>query len=211
MKRLAILEQALTELWSNFLVYTPRIAAAVVALIIGLILGKVIGRIVKNILEKIEISKYITRTEKLPINIPNLFSVISRWAIYLVFIQQAAVFLKVEAITLFVNNIIAFLPGLIEAAIIIIVGYIIGAYLKDQILASKTTYSDLVGKVIFFLVIYLSIAMGMKSVSGINTSLLDNVLLVILASAGIGIAIALGLGLKDVVKESAKEYLKKKR
>ena len=66
------------------------------------------------------------------------------------------------------------------------------------------------GKVIFFLIIYLSIALALPFV-GINPTLINNILLVAIGSVGLGIAIALGWGLKDVVREAAQDYAKKFR
>jgi hypothetical protein len=116
--------------------------------------------------------------------------------------------LGIAALVNVVGAIIAFLPGLIGGIIVVIVGYIIGDYIRKQIEASKILYSDLVGKGLFFLIIYVSVALALPLV-GIDPTLVNNILLIIIASVGIGLAIALGLGLKDSVAELVKTYQKK--
>ena len=208
---LAVLDEMLLALWTQFIGVLPGIVAAAITLLIGLILGKVCGWLAREVVKRSTVEKYIAKSKHLNLQISTLFDIIVRWLIYLVFIQQASIFLGVVAITQFVNGILAFIPGIIGATIIIIVGYVIALYLKENIIGSKDVYSRLTGHIVFLLVIYLSIATGLKSISGLNTTLLDYVLLAILVSVGLGFAIAIGLGLKDVVREIAKDFVKKKK
>lgn len=203
-----MLEQTLLEIWDSIVAGIPGLIFAILTLLIGLGVGKLIGRIVREILLRSKIDKWTTEREKLPFRLYNIFDIIVRWLIYLVAIQQAAVFLGIVAVTTFVNSVIGFIPKLIGAAVIVIVGYVLAAYIKDRIIATKTLYADIVGKVIFFLLLYLSIALALPYV-GIDPTLINWILLVMIASIGLGIAIALGLGLKDVVAESARRYAKK--
>jgi hypothetical protein len=69
------------------------------------------------------------------------------------------------------------------------------------------TYSDIVAKILFFLILYISIAMALPLV-GIDPTLVNNILLVIIGSVGLGLAIAIGLGLKDTIARMAKKKLK---
>ncbi len=202
------LETMLMTLWTGFIAGLPGLVAAIVTLIIGLVIGKVVGRIIKEVLIRLKIDEYVLEGEKVTFKFSDIFSVIARWWIYLVFIQQAAVFLGIAAITQFIDGVIAFLPGLVEAALIIIVGYVLAEYIKDKIVTKKTMYGSIVGKVVFFLLLYISIALALPFV-GIDTLLINWVLLIIIGSFGLGMAIAIGLGLKDVVASSAKDYMKK--
>lgn len=204
------LEGGLLSLWGNFLSGLPGLILAIIILAIGFVVGKVVGRVVKEILARIKIDDYVHHKDRMAFKLSDVFSVISRWYIYLVFIQQAAEYLGIAAITEFINSIISFIPGLIESALIIIVGFVLAEYLKDKIVAAKTMYADIVGKIIFFLLIYLSIALALPFV-GINPSLVNSILLIIIGSIGIGLAIAIGWGLKDVVTEIAKKYSRKFR
>lgn len=204
------LEGGLLTLWGSFLSGLPGFIMAVILLAIGLIIGKVAGRVVKEILTRIKIDNYVHHKDKMAFRLSDVFSVIAKWYIYLVFIQQASIFLGVDAIMEFVNSIISFLPGLIEASLIIIVGFVLAEYVKDRIIAAKTMYADIIGKTIFFLLIYLSIALALPFV-GINANLVNSILLILIGSIGIGLAIAIGFGLKDVIADMARKYSKKFR
>lgn len=203
-----MIEQILVNLWNSFLAITPNILAAIIILLIGLIVGKVVGRVVKEILIRARVDEWVAGEGKLTFKFSNIFDIIARWIIYLVFIQQAAISLGVEAISSFINSIIGILPGLIEAAIIVIIGYTLAIYIKDKIVSSRTMYSDIIGKVVFFLLIYLSIALALPFVN-IDPTLINSILLVIIGGVSLGMAIAIGFGLKGIVEDAAKDYVKK--
>jgi hypothetical protein len=204
---MAVFEQLYNQLVSGTIAFLPNLLAAIIVLLIGFIVGRVCGWIVKEIIVRSTVEKYLVSFKNINIKFSELADIIVKWLIYLVFIQQATIYLGVAAITEFVSGVLAFLPGVIAASLIIYIGYIIATFIKDRIIGTKTMYSRISGELVFLLVIYISIAMGLKSITGINTTLLDYVLLVLLLSGGIGLAIALGLGLKDVVAKVATEYV----
>jgi uncharacterized membrane protein YoaK (UPF0700 family) len=102
------------------------------------------------------------------------------------------------------DSILAFIPGLTKAIIVVIVGYALAEYVRRQVEASVITYSETVAKVLFFLILYIGIAMALPLV-GIDPTLVNNILLIIVGSVGLGMAIAVGLGLKDTITRMAKK------
>ena len=205
---MVLIEQALFALWNNFLLILPSIIWASIVLVVGFIIGKATGWIIKQFLMRIKLDKYVFEKEKFKIKLSDVFSILSRWVIYLVFIQISASILGIASVIALVNRGISFLTGAIEATVIIIIGYSLAYYIKDRVIHSKTFYGDLVGKTIFFLMLYVSIALALPFI-GIDATLINWMLIVIVASIGVGMAIAIGLGLKDVVKDVAKGYAKK--
>ncbi|HLE07866.1 MAG TPA: hypothetical protein VI933_04600 [archaeon] len=189
-------------------VILTQIIAATITVLLGLVIGKVIGRVAREIVIRSRIDEWISSEDHVKFRISSILDLVVRWTIYFVFLKQAAIFLGVAAITEFINNMINVIPSLLEGSLIIIIGYAIAVYLKDKIISSKTVYSDLTGKIIFFFVVYISIALALPFV-GINPTLINNILLVIAGSVGLGLAIALGWGLKDVVRDVAHQYVKK--
>jgi hypothetical protein len=203
-----LIEQALMTLWNNFLVTLPSIIWAAIALVVGFIIGKVTGWIIKQFLVRIKLDQYVFEKEKFKIKLSDVFSILGRWTIYLVFVQVAAGILGIVTVISLVNSAITFLAGAIEATVIVIVGYSLAYYVKDKVIHSKTFYGDLVGNLIFFMILYVSIALALPFI-GIDATLINWILIVIVASLGAGLAIATGLGLKDVVADVAKGYSRK--
>lgn len=209
---MALLEDALATLWNNIIggVANGIVVAipAVLVLVIGYIVGKVLGRVTKEILVRANVDKYISREEHVSIELSSILSLIVRWLVYLVTIAEAARISTLLVVYQAVLTVVSFASQAILAAATIIAGYSLALYIKDKIITSRTSYSNLTGSVVFGLILYLSIAIGLKFITIVDTSIIDQLLLVIVGAVGVGIAIALGLGLKDVVADAAKQYAK---
>ena len=192
--------------------YVPNVISAIILLLIGLVVGKIVGRITKQALDKLNIDKYIFETKKPTFSVSSLFTIIIKWWIYLAFISAAfsKEILGISTLADWVTTLNAFIPRIIGAAIIIVVGYILAEYIKDQIKKTETIYAGIVGKVTMFFIVYVAIAIALP-VLGIPATLVNSILLVIVASLGVGMAIALGLGLKKPVEQVATKYLRKAR
>ncbi len=134
-----------------------------------------------------------------------------RWFVYLVTIAEASRISTLLVVYQAVLTVVIFASQAILAAATIIAGYSLALYIKDRVITSKTSYSNLTGSVVFGLILYLSIAIGLKFITIVDTSIIDQLLLVIVGAVGVGVAVALGLGLKDVVADAAKQYVKEGR
>lgn len=201
---------ALTPLWTQTKNFLPNFVAALVILVIGYIIGRVVGYVVKEVLDRTNVDDYLEEQGDLKFELSAIFSTIGKWIIYLVFIQQAAMSLEVPAITQIVGKVVTWIPGLVGAVVVFLAGYGIAIYSKKQIIGSETLYSNILGKVVFFFVIYVAVATALPLV-GIQAELLNNILLIIMGSVGAGFAIASGLGLKDIFHEEAERYIEEKR
>jgi len=197
---------------SNFVdsavAFIPNLVGAIILLVIGLIVGKVLGRVVHEVLERINLDYYITESKKPTFSVTHLLVVIVRWWVYLGFIAAAVGVLGITELTLWVREILAFIPNIIGAALIVIVGYILAEYIRKHLRNTQQVLASIVGKVLFFFIIYVSIALALP-VLGISATLVNNILLVIIGSVGLGVAIALGLGMKDAVSEISKKWVKR--
>ena len=202
-----MVEKALWSFVSSASIFIPKLIGACILLAIGWVLGKVVGRITKEVLIRLKVDQHIFKGKRPPFKLSSVFGLIFSWAIYLVFIQAAVEVLEVPALASFFQSILEFLPGLVKAILIIAVGYGVAEYVGRGIESSEMVYSDLVGKFLFFLVLYIAVTMALPQV-GIDPTLLNNLLLIIVGSLGLGFAIAIGLGLKDVIAKMVKKKFK---
>ena len=146
--------EILNNFVSSVIDFTPKLISAFILLLIGWVVGVAVGKIVRTLLTKLKIDEYIARGKKPVFSLTNILSVIFRWSIYLIFIQAAVQTLGIAALVTVVGAILAFLPGLIEAILIFVAGYALAEYVRKQIEASKTEYSEIFSKVVFFIIIY---------------------------------------------------------
>lgn len=190
--------------------FIPKLITAVILLIIGLVVGKIVGRVVYEILEKVKLDYFVSEKRKPVVKLSHVFSVIAKWWIYLAFITAALSreVLGISVLSDWVSKINAFIPNIIGAAVILVVGYVLAEYIRGHLRATGELYASIVGKILFFFVMYVAIGMALP-ILGVPTFLINNILLIIVGSVGLGLAIALGWGLKDSVDYIAKKYVKK--
>lgn len=206
----------IVDVLSQFTVSTvsflPNLVAAVILLVVGLVVGKIVGRVVKEALEKLKLDYYVSETHKPSVRLGDLFGLVARWWIYLAFISAALStnVLGIPSLALWVSEISAFIPRIIGAAVILIAGYVLAEYIRGHLVSLKKLYAEVVGKMLFFFVMYVALALALP-ILGVSAVLVNNILIVIIASVGLAMAIALGLGLKDAVSDVSKRYVKKLR
>ncbi|MAF89551.1 MAG: hypothetical protein CL963_03540 [Euryarchaeota archaeon] len=183
-----------------------NIVAAAILLIVGVIVGKVIGAAILELLKRFKIDSYVgIKREHLKVS--KLISDISRWLIYLLFLSEAAAVLEIQIIANALTSLVNYLPNVLTAILVLTVGYVVARYIEDAIEDTHVAYSGLMSRVFFFFVVYLSAAIALNSLGSriINTVLVDQILLIIVATFGVGLSIAMGLGFKSMFKSLGDE------
>lgn len=198
------LEEILPHL-GEFAIY--KLLPAILILLIGWLIGKIFGKIVKSILKKLKADKFFKFGRGFEVS--NIFSTIATWAVYLVAIIVAVSTLEIDILSDILLEVLMFIPDLVMGIIIILVGYLVAKYVQGQVVASKVTYSEIIGQVIFFFTIIVAIDLALHKI-GLEPFVIDGIILILVGSIGLGIAIALGLGLKDTVAKLAKKHAKHK-
>ena len=127
----------LTNLGQSTIDFLPNLIGALILLLLGYVVGKVVGIVIEKICISAKVDKYI---KSKGFKLSYLFKVAGAWIIYLLAIQAAFQYLGIMALATFVDKIVNFIPMAVGAAIIIIVAYGVGLYIKDEILAEKTIF-----------------------------------------------------------------------
>jgi uncharacterized membrane protein len=200
-----VILETLSQLGIDAAVFAPKIAVAVVLLLIGWIVGWVVSVVSRKVLDLVKIDSYVQHDGKNHFLLSKIIPIPLVWFVYLAFVQAAVQALGIASLVEVVGTIMNFIPGLVGAILVIVAGYAIGEYIRRQIEAVKVMYSDIVGRGVFFLTLYIAVATALPLVQ-IDATLINNILLVIIGSVGAGFAIAIGLGLKDEVASVAKTY-----
>ena len=163
-----------SEFFANLLI-------AIILIVIGIILGKIVKFGLRKGLEKIKIEKILKPS------FVDLFLVIIKWSIYILFIDLALIQLEIPTITSWLTTILTVIPSLVGALIIISVGFAIGSYLKNVITESKIRDWQILSQIFFYFVMYIFIIFAFRTalISVRDTSLINALLIVFTALGGI--------------------------
>jgi len=200
-----VLSTSVAEIYSSFVSYVPKLFLAAIALVAGYFAGKIVESVSRNLLLRFKFETYLR--DKSNISIAFIFSVIFKWAVYAYFLQYAAQIAEVDALVAIMDKIIAIIPGVIGATAVLLGSYAIGIYVKDEMLRTKELYASVLGRLVFFFILYVGIATALELLQ-IPTTLINTIFLLFVGAVAVGLAIAIGLGLKDIVAEAAENYIK---
>lgn len=199
-------QTVLEQLAQSVIGGVDNVVYALIVLVIGYIIGKISAAVVVKALQEAKVDKRLKYTH-LKFTVSSVTATVVKWVVYLVFLQQAAAILSIAVISSVVDQIIAFIPGIAKAAIILLAADAIGIYLKYDVIGAKQAATKLVGDLVFAIVLYVGIATALPQV-GISAELINQMLLLMVGALALGVAIALGLGLRSAVEGVAKDYVK---
>lgn len=188
----------LTSLWNSFVNILPGLVLAIIILIVGYLVALVIGHAVKVILERIGLDAKVRKANLIKqqghMHFPGIFGEIVKWFIFLIFLQQAVAFLHFGILQSLLDQFVTWLPHVIAAALIILFGIGLAHFVEHKMLE----HSSMAGirqsaKAIKALIMIVLFIVALKQI-GIQTSLLENIIIILVAGFALGVALAMGIG-----------------
>lgn len=134
----------LTSININQIIISGTIAILIILL--GIFLGKIIGVGLKKLSQRLELNKKIRGS------FINLFIVVIKWSVYIIFINLGLNQLEIPLLTSFFTNILITIPAFVGALVLLAIGFAIAIYLREVIKDAEVTGWNLISKVIFYFV-----------------------------------------------------------
>lgn len=163
-----------------------------------------------NLYQKID----ILNNFNLKIDFKKIIITLIKCFLLLIFVIIGADIFNLSGVTKVVNEIIAYLPRLITAIIIILVGIYVANQVKIRIHNFLTVFSSnivttIITNVLVFGIVLFFTLMGLNQ-ANIDTTLFTNNISIILGVIFASVALSFGLGSKDIVKEILYSYYLRK-
>jgi len=122
---------------NQFIAFIPTLVAIILLIIIGTILGKFLGRIGAKILDRIGLDELIDKTviggmlRRAQMSTVAFFDAVIRWFIYIIFAVIILDLLDIEVVNDFVNLVIYYIPLVISAIVVLLIGLLIVDFVSD--------------------------------------------------------------------------------
>lgn len=200
----------LQDLLLGFAAVIPNLIGAFAIFIIGLIVSKVAARFIRRILVTIGADKLAERLNEIEIvyksNIQLVPSLLLSKVIYyfllFVFVVAATEILNMPVISQLMSEILNYIPVLISALAVFVVGLLISDFLKNMVKTACDSLgipaSGLISSVVFYF-LFLNIAMIALSQARIDTEFIQDNLSIILAGVVLAFAIGYGFASRNIV------------
>ena len=200
---IAPLQSAVNQL----LTYAPSILGALVILLIGGIIAKLIEQLIVRGLKLITLDKIAEQLQISAIlmrggirrKLSELIGAIIYWLIMLAFVMTALNALNLTVAAELFQQIVGFLPNVIAAVFILIVGAFAAAFLSATVRTAASNsgilQAHLLGQAVQTVVVVFACVAALQQ---LQIQFVGEVFLIILAGLSLGAAIAFGLGCKDL-------------
>ncbi|GMN08422.1 hypothetical protein MTsPCn5_38110 [Croceitalea sp. MTPC5] len=188
----------------------PNILGAIVILIVGWIITKIAVYLLKKVLKLARVEKLTAKINeqkilgdsKIKFNITNVVVVFAKWILFLAFLIAAADVMNWEILSREISNLLGYLPKLLSAIAIFMVGMYIAKFVRTAIDGFYNSFDLAGGKIISnlaFYIIAIIISITALNQAGIDTTVITNNVTIILGAFLLAIAIGFGLGAKKLI------------
>src|SRR5919199_1014936 len=191
---------------STFLSYIPQLIGAIVILIIGYLVAKVLQAVVGRVLqavgfdgwmEKGGIKQFIDRAEtnQTP---HSILGKLAFWFVFIIALTMAADALGIPQVSAVLGQLIAYIPNIIAAILILILASLLANFLASVVRGA--TGSALLGNIARYAIIVYAVFAALTQL-GIAVELTAPTFLILLGAVALAAAIAFGIGGREVARE----------
>lgn len=200
----------------------PGIIVALIMLFLGLFFSRLVSTWTKKLLNAIKLDQY---TEKIGVNeiiariglgkSPTyVLAFIFSWAVMIIFIMFAADSLHLDIVRVILAKFLLFIPKVIACVIVLFAGALFGRFVERLALnsarANKIRGGVFIAKIANIVILIFTVLLALQQID-IYLELIQQVIIVVLASLGLGFALAVGLGAKGVVEDYLRQLIKESK
>lgn len=212
--------EALKNLWQGFIIFTPKFIGAVLVFVIGWFIAVIVGKIIAEVLKKLQFNKIFEKgglkdaleRADMKADASEFVGAVFKWILVIVFLSVSVEILGLVQFSVFLTNVLDYLPNVVVAVLIFVVAVIITDILEKVVRAAvegvKVGYGGVVAAIVrwsIWIFAIFAILYQLNIAKDLITTLLQGLVWFFVLAGGI----AFGWGGKDVAGEML-ESLKKK-
>jgi len=193
----------------KFAQFVPMFVGFLVIVLVGWLVAVVLKKVIVKVLiflkldtlsGKINLSQILEKGG-IRYTLSEIIGIILYWLIIFVAIATAINALGLTSVSAIMDRIILYVPNIIIAIFILILGLFLSSFLSSVVVAMSLnagiSHANILGKIVSTIIIVFSVMISLEQLN-IAAAIINAVITIILASIGLAFAIAFGLGSKDV-------------
>jgi small-conductance mechanosensitive channel len=206
----AALRAALSDVYHRVAQFLPNLISALLILLIGWVIAKSAELILRRMLQALHLDQSAARRgvdrtlHELGItHAPAwLLGRIVFWVLLILFLMPALKTLQLGYISQLVGQFVSYLPNLLAATLIFLIGLAVARVLAGSVTAAARNanleYATAVGTFVRYFLSLIVVILALAQI-GVQTAILTNIFIVLIISLGLALALGLGLGSRAVV------------
>ena len=203
----SLIMEPVQSLLTQLLTFLPKLLAAILILLVGWWLAKALEALIVRVLKTIAIDKLADQIQLSNVlakgsirrKVSELLGAIVYWLIMLAVVMVTFNALELTVAAQLFQRVVEFLPNVIAAVFILIVGVFAAAFLATTVRTAASNsgilQAHLLGQAVQTVVVIFAVVAALQQ---LNIQFVGEVFLIILAGLSLGAALAFGLGCKEV-------------
>lgn len=205
---------------SNIISFLPSLLAGILILAIGFWIAHLLRNLIVRSLERFQLSKGVEHTPisaflanaEVKSTIESIIGGAVYWLIILFVLYMFASVLHLEAATTILNSVVFFIPRIVSAILILLVGTLLAGLaetvVKGAVRSIDVQSSRILAKVASYTIVVIAI-MACISELGIAQQFITVLFTGFVAAVALALGLAFGLGSKDIVHDLMDEWYKR--
>ena len=204
-----ILTRSFQELWFGIIGFVPNIIVAIVIFIVGWVVGVLLGRVVAQLVHSLKIDnalksanvEEVLRRAGFRLDSGRFLGELVKWFVIVVFLVATLDVLGLSQVNAFLQNVIlAYLPQVIAASLILLIGAVIADALRKLVIgaakAAEIESAGLLGGLAKWSIWIFSILIALSQL-GIADFFARTLFTGVVVALAIALGLAFGLGGQD--------------
>ncbi|MDP2631780.1 MAG: hypothetical protein Q8P30_03385 [Candidatus Uhrbacteria bacterium] len=136
-----IIQSAFVELWAAVMLFLPRLILAIIVFLLGLIVASILRSVVVRIVQTIKLDELMEKLDVkkaflkagIKLDVAGFLGWLVKWFVIVLALIATADALGWDQITVFLSDVVAYLPNVIISVIILLVGFILGSFVQNVV------------------------------------------------------------------------------
>lgn len=200
-----IVRGSLVTLWSNVAGFIPRFIAALVVFLIGWFIAVLLGKLAYHIVRVLRIDQALAKVgfkqawerSGFQLNTSKLFYELIKWFFIIVFLMAATNILGLTEVTNFLQSVVYYIPNVIIAAIILLIGILVAKFLEGivqgSVRAAGLASANFLGALTKWAVFVFSLLIALNQLR-VADDIIKIVITGLIAATALAVGLSFGLG-----------------
>ncbi len=216
------LGDTLTRIYNDIINFIPNLINGLIILLLGYLIARFVRWLVRTVLQRIKFDPLVEKSGltgtmrglgvKTPVS--EIVAGVIFFLLLLSFMISAVRLMGLEPVARLLEQVLAFLPNLIAAVIVFMLGGVISKFTGDLVTTVSTgaglSYGRVLGRIVQYLVSLFVLIVALGAL-GVDTTVLVTSLPIVIASFGLAMGLALGLGARSAVQNIIAGYYLRQR
>lgn len=204
------LVDSFTNAYQQIIMLAPRVVAMIAVVVLGYVVARFVSKAIVKLGETIGLQAAAERSglavsmQNMGIRrgLPAIVGALVFWLLMCVFIMAAFKILGLETLSVAMNKLVNYIPNVLVATVIIVVGLLVAGFLRGVVATSADrlglSYASVLANTCYYVLALLTVIAAFNNL-GIEFALLDRLILIACGGLALGFGLAFGFGGRDVM------------